>query len=779
MTETKTARQEVLSSDVQPVHNFNVEGIPETLTTLNRWVCWAWEKKAGKWTKPLKQANHPLRNASSTDANTWTDFSTAVTSAEQNGLGIGFVFDGSDDIVGVDLDDCRDPETGKLAGWALDFIDILKTYTEVSPSGTGVKIFVRGVLPEGCRSGFKRPEGDGKVEVYSKGRFFTVTGQRVHGTPDDVRERQGPITALMTTLAKWVPEVVKPVKVKSETEQPLTPDRERQIKRASKYLEAIPGAIDGEGGSTATFIAVKKVLGFDLSDEDTFDVLQGWNFKCVPPWSDAELWKKIKDAKKSGVTPMADREQLPQGDIPKFDPLDDSEQTTVEAIPGTVQKVEDSSTIQAEAIPKAEQRSSIIIRPAGELIRDFPKLRPPVIEGLIRQGETLNIVAAPKMGKSWLSMAIGLDVATGRKVFDRYWTTPGKVLICDNELHAETSAHRLPQVADAKGIRLEQYADRLFVMNLRGQLLDINRMALEIGRIADDGFSLIILDAWYRFMPVGTDENSNGDVTAQYNTLDALASKLNCAFACIHHSSKGNQSGKSVTDTGSGAGSQSRAADCHLVMRQHREDKGVVVEAAVRSFAPVDPFCLRWVFPVFELADDLDTSDLRQDRPTRQNKQANDSGVSKEEQRKVTEDERIERVLEAYRTYPNGESATAIKETAGMSGTVFRPINAELIRRGIVTPCTLVKNERKVSGFILNSSIDPDNPDSIAKTESCPGCPADVVDPDRTSSPPLGGAVLSGCSTEAGLKRKRKSEVRVLSGLEVDQIGNSFGGQSA
>ena len=63
------------------------------------------------------------------------------------------------------------------------------------------------------------------------------------------------------------------------------------------------------------------------------------------------------------------------------------------------------------------------------------------------------------------------------------------------------------------------------------------------------------------------DENDNAAVAGLYNALDGIADSMGAGFCLIHHSSKGNQSDKAVTDVGSGAGAQSRAADTHLILR--------------------------------------------------------------------------------------------------------------------------------------------------------------------------------------------------------------------
>jgi len=88
--------------------------------------------------------------ASSTESETWASFEAALEYTEtEHADGVGFVFTDDDPIVGVDLDDCRDPETGDVDDAALDIIKRLDSYTEVSPSGTGYHVLIRGELPEG------------------------------------------------------------------------------------------------------------------------------------------------------------------------------------------------------------------------------------------------------------------------------------------------------------------------------------------------------------------------------------------------------------------------------------------------------------------------------------------------------------------------------------------------------------------------------------------------------------------------------------------------------
>jgi hypothetical protein len=254
---------------------------------------------------------------------------------------------------------------------------------------------------------------------------------------------------------------------------------------------------------------------------------------------------------------------------------------------------------------------------AGELLDTYPALKPSLLWGLLRRGEVMNIIAASKTNKSWLANAVALTVVTGRKLWEEFWATPCRVLVIDNELHQETIAFRLPEIAGALGIKREEYADNLAVWSMRGKQTDVNSLTRKLTAVKPGEFGLIVLDAWYRLIPEGKDENSNADVVKLYNTLDEVAQRLDSAIIVVHHSSKGAQGNKSVTDVGAGAGAQSRAADSHLVLRPHETDGVVVVDTALRSWPPIRPFCMRWEFPIWVPDPHSDPSLLKTDRPAK------------------------------------------------------------------------------------------------------------------------------------------------------------------
>ena len=255
-----------------------------------------------------------------------------------------------------------------------------------------------------------------------------------------------------------------------------------------------------------------------------------------------------------------------------------------------------------ELLPSPSSFLAPII-PAEELLDRNPALHVPVIHGLLRRGETMNLVAAPKIGKSWLAHSLALSVANGAPWLG-FETTPGRVLYLDLELHRETFAHRLRRVATATGLSTEN----LFACCERGAISGIDGLEQRVDEL--EQFDLLIVDAWYRALPPDCDENSNGDVMAVYNRIDTIAAETGCAFVLVHHTTKGGQGLKSTTDVGAGAGSQSRAADTHLVIRELKTPDTFGVSAVVRSWPRVEPFAIRREFPLFVRDDSIDPTNF-------------------------------------------------------------------------------------------------------------------------------------------------------------------------
>lgn len=155
------------------------EAIPGELLARPQWVAWEWKWVGGRFTKVPR---NPVtgRHASANDPATWATFDAAFAFAQCQRLpGVGFVVTEDDPYIGIDLDKCRNPDSGAIAPWAAAIINRFNTYTEITPSGCGVRLWITtrdGVLPSGAHGRRKGP-----IEIYGAGRYFTVTGQQLRG----------------------------------------------------------------------------------------------------------------------------------------------------------------------------------------------------------------------------------------------------------------------------------------------------------------------------------------------------------------------------------------------------------------------------------------------------------------------------------------------------------------------------------------------------------------------------------------------------------------------
>jgi putative DNA primase/helicase len=174
----------------------NCVAIPTELRSRAHWVVWRWEIRKGKWNKPPYQLNGKLAKAN--DPATWVSFEAANEAFESGAYdGIGFVLTDDDPYAMADLDHCLD-SAGNVQAWAAEIVAQLSSYAEITPSGEGLRVIVKAILPPGGR---KRgmPSGSG-VELYDRLRYMTMTGNHLAGTPETIEERQKKMAELYARL---------------------------------------------------------------------------------------------------------------------------------------------------------------------------------------------------------------------------------------------------------------------------------------------------------------------------------------------------------------------------------------------------------------------------------------------------------------------------------------------------------------------------------------------------------------------------------------------------
>ena len=215
------------------------DNLPAACRILPNWLQWKFGKRDGKITKmPVDRFG---KLASSTAPHTWCHLDEARKALESGiGDGIGFVFTRASGITGIDLDHCRDASTGEIDAWAEAYLNRLNSYSEISPSGEGIHILVKGALPSGVDGKRKNFAGDGYrpkagIEMYCSGRYFTMTGARLADYPTGIENRQDELTAVFVEIFGKV----EPAQTKTQDE-PSRQDAEAALAGEVEALRTCP-----------------------------------------------------------------------------------------------------------------------------------------------------------------------------------------------------------------------------------------------------------------------------------------------------------------------------------------------------------------------------------------------------------------------------------------------------------------------------------------------------------------------------------------------------------
>jgi primase-polymerase (primpol)-like protein len=177
----------------------HLDGIPADLRVLTQFGVWRFEQCTDEgstetWWDKIPINARSGRRASSTNPLTWSTFAEAARAYQRGGFdGIAFFLNPGGGIVGVDLDKCRYRTSGAIEQWAQSIVDRLNTFTEISPSGRGLRLFVYGRLPP-------RDRREGRFECYERARFLTLTGQRLGDLPATIEHRQVELTTIHTEI---------------------------------------------------------------------------------------------------------------------------------------------------------------------------------------------------------------------------------------------------------------------------------------------------------------------------------------------------------------------------------------------------------------------------------------------------------------------------------------------------------------------------------------------------------------------------------------------------
>jgi putative DNA primase/helicase len=269
------------------------ETIPNELRTIPRWILWKAEQRDGKATKIPYGVNGKMIDV--TDPASWSSFDTALAKSPRYS-GLGFVFSADDDLAGIDLDDCI--QNNAIDDWAAEIVATMASYSEVSPSGTGIKIWVHSDITSGVKTR--------QVEIYAARRFFTVTGWHVEGTPTAINTVNGELHDLIARLKPAVKPIPAPTPAAEPTYTTNQPTRKYLERWAQRKIdlavERVGLALDGEKHNTRYSMA--RLLGglvpLGLTNED---YIARALFNANTPKTQAQRseWKTIVDGIRDGA----------------------------------------------------------------------------------------------------------------------------------------------------------------------------------------------------------------------------------------------------------------------------------------------------------------------------------------------------------------------------------------------------------------------------------------------------------------------------------------------
>lgn len=529
----------------------NLNGIPPELIALPQWVCYGAEgTRPGD--KGYKMPYNPLtgHGAKAGQPDTWTTFPKACAGVRsERYTGIGFEFAEGGGIVGIDFDHCRNPDTGELSPWAAAWVDKLNSYTEISPSGTGLHIICFGQLPG---KAIKRPQ----AEMYDSGRYFTVTGD-ICGKQRPVSRNDGAIAALYAELVEdyrksretphnAIPERSATSPVSLEDQQVI--DIARRAKNGQMFERLFQGDWqDFHKSQSEADLALCNLLAFyaggDAAQVDRLFRASGlmrekWDERHGgQTYGEITIGKAVADLK--GVYAPSPRAE--QGLGPPEEAF--SEKADKNKTPP--QKLESVAAIELQKMQL-----------------------PPVqfiVNGLLPVGLGL-LASPPKYGKSWMVLDMGLSVAAGRP-FLGHQTTRGGCLY----LALEDSLNRLKDRMNK--ILLEDVAPIGFDYAVKA--LDLSNGLLE----QLDAYlkekpetRLIIIDTLQKIRgQTGGKENAYATDYREMSLLKSFADRHSICILLVHHLRKMADDGDPFNRI-SGTSAMFGAPDVAMVLSREKRD---------------------------------------------------------------------------------------------------------------------------------------------------------------------------------------------------------------
>lgn len=508
----------------------HLEQIPVELQTLDRWVLWRWELREDKrgepkWTKPPHQPDG--RYARSDTPSTWTTFAHAVAAYNAGGFdGLGVAMTADDDLAGVDLDHCA--ANGVIDQSALDIAQAINSYTEISPSGTGLRILVHAKLPP---SGRKR----GDVECYETGRYLTITGHKLEPAPATIEHRQAEIDAFH---ARHFPAREKTKAPTNGTSGHLTDSEILDLIRGSKQAAKFDALYRGDDSmhnddTSVADLALVSQLAFYTQDEAQLDRIFQGSSRARDKWTT----KHASNGSTYGQ--MTIRRALDQLDETYTPPTEGPE--LVDA-PGTDPQ---------QGTPAPEAEPELVFTTLKDLRAQIAARGPRryLLRGIWPTSAYGVHAAEMKAQKSWNMLDLAVAVASGTPWLGHVPVDdPGPVIIFWGEGDDAGLVRRIDAIARSRDLDPDELP---IVICCRvphlGQQHHLDLFAAELDKTAA---RLVILDPLY-LAARGAKSSDLYDMGAHLETVQHICQRAHTALVVVtHYNRKSGRGAGRITGAG-------------------------------------------------------------------------------------------------------------------------------------------------------------------------------------------------------------------------------------
>lgn len=516
-----------------PAFQDSFDCIPLELRERPQWVVWRVEHVNGKLTK-VPYTPNTIRHARTNDANTWRAFDECVAAVRAKQWdGIGFVFTEADDYTGIDFDRADDPQ---MVAYQTQWAQRLNSYSERSPSGQGLHVIVKGRVPKGIKSKCK-------IEAYSVGRFFTMTGDVFHDAP--IADRSPELNALWAELNadrdRSDDATVSMVQPAREDDWTVY-DRATRADNGGKFTRLWNGDLSEHGNDhSRADAALCEMLAFYTSSAEQIERL----------WMQSPLGNRDKTQKRKDYRNRTIRAALARVESRRPPPVDTS------AVQRQLEAMVSSPIPTPQSSPAGFLGASFSPPPVSSNVIGWNAFmqdsQPPfyVWHHVLEAGSLYAFTALWGAGKTAIGLTISLHVATGRPLFGRR-TARSKVLyLCgenpnDVKLRVRAAAPRLgidPNMLEG----WMHFTKRPFAID------NPNALAAFVADAAPYGpFGLVIVDTGPAHSEA-EDENDNRQMHKLAMALrDLMAPLSNPATLVLMHPTK-NASRETLEPRGGGA----------------------------------------------------------------------------------------------------------------------------------------------------------------------------------------------------------------------------------